>query len=73
MSGDKGRKKELDDFVQVIYSALCTLDKNCTEKDLRKAYRENQGHNINQMIDKVRLQIYLTSNDTSHHSYFCSV
>lgn len=48
------REIEILNFKTVIASILQTLKKDTNEKELRKAYREEKGHNINNVLDKVR-------------------
>lgn len=51
MSSD--RENEVRDFKTAVASILQTLEKDTNEKELRKAYREEKGHNINNVLDKV--------------------
>lgn len=37
-----------------LHKVLATLDKCVTEKDLRKAYRDTIGHNVNIPIEKIK-------------------
>lgn len=51
MSSEK--ETEIGHFKTVVASILQTLNKDTNEKELRKAYREEKGHNINIVLDKV--------------------
>jgi hypothetical protein len=46
-------ESEKENFRKIIADLLQTLPRICNEKDVRKAYREQEGHNINIMVDKV--------------------
>lgn len=47
-------EQEKENFRKVISEILQGLPRVCSERDLRKAYREREGHNVNKVIDKVR-------------------
>lgn len=56
---EKEKETEINELVNVTSRILGSLGKVTTERDLRKAYREEEGHNINVILDKVRLKIFL--------------
>lgn len=49
-------EKEKESFRKVISGLLQSLPRICNERDVRKAYREQENHNINIMIDKVSVR-----------------
>lgn len=53
------QQNEIDEFKQLIRELLASLGKITTEKDLRKAYRDHTGHNVNDKIHKVSVSLYV--------------
>lgn len=47
------KEKEINDFKNVISAILSSLGRISSERELRKAYREEEGENINLMLEKV--------------------
>ena len=47
--------QEKEFFKKKIFEILNSLPRICNEKDVKKVYRENEGQNINNTIDKVRV------------------
>lgn len=48
---------EEQEFKDIIHALLCSLGKRSTERDLRKAFREQEGQNINNVLEKVTWRI----------------
>jgi uncharacterized protein YktA (UPF0223 family) len=45
---------EEKEFKDVVNALLCSLGRRSTEKQLKKAYREQEGTNINNVVEKVK-------------------
>lgn len=46
--------EEEKEFKNIISALLCSLGKRSTERELRKIYREQEGQNINNALEKVK-------------------
>lgn len=57
MSAANDKEREINDFKNVIAQLLLKMNKTTTMKEFIKAYREEQGHNINVVLDKVEIKI----------------
>lgn len=47
------KEEEIENFRKVLSSLMATLGKITTDKELKKAYREEMGVNVNVTLDKI--------------------
>jgi len=64
-------EQEAREFKQIIRAVLGALPRTTTEKDLRKAYREQEGENINVKVEKF-LNVAYTDKQQHHYNILWS-